>query len=58
MEMTKRKSGLAGLLAALCLTGACALTVVITGCSPQLDQTQLSPEEQVWAEHIKANYSG
>jgi len=41
----------------LMLTGACALTVVITGCSPQLDQTQLSPEEQVWAEHIKANYS-
>ena len=41
----------------LMLTGACALTVVITGCSPQLDQTQLSPEEQVWAEHIKSNYS-
>ena len=41
----------------LMLTGACALTVVLTGCSPQLDQTQLSPEEQVWAKNFKANYS-
>lgn len=39
------------------LTGACALTVIIAGCSPQLDQTGLSPEEQVWAANIKANYS-
>ena len=41
----------------LMLTGACALTVILAGCSPQLDQTQLSPEEQVWAKNFKANYS-
>jgi nucleoid-associated protein YgaU len=39
------------------LTGACALAVGIAGCSPQLDQTRLSPEEQAWADSIKANYS-
>ena len=39
------------------LAGACAMTIVFAGCSPQLDQTRLSPEEQAWADNIKANYS-
>ncbi len=38
------------------LTGACALTVMLTGCAPDLDQTPLSPEEQAWAECFKNNY--
>lgn len=39
------------------LGGACALAVAAWGCAPELDQTQLSPEEQAWAKSIKANYS-
>lgn len=39
------------------LSGACALTVLFSGCSPELDQTQLSPEEQAWAANFKENYS-
>ena len=35
-------------------TGVDAL--LVAGCTPQLDQTGLSPEEQKWAESIKANY--
>ncbi len=39
------------------LAGACALAVWASGCAPELDQTQLSPEEQAWAKNFKENYS-
>ena len=35
---------------------ASAFALLLCGCAPELDQTGLSPEEQVWAENIKANY--
>ena len=31
-------------------------SLLLAGCAPELDRTQLSPEEQAWAESIKANY--
>ena len=40
------------------LAGAGALSLMLCGCAPELDQTQLSPEEQAWAANFKANYSG
>ena len=39
------------------LAGAGVLALGLSGCSPKLDQPQLSPEEQVWADYIKQNYS-
>jgi len=39
------------------LAGAGVLAIGLSGCSPKLDQTGLSPEEQVWADYIKQNYS-
>lgn len=36
--------------------GAGVVALLVAGCTPQLDQTGLSPEEQKWAESIKANY--
>ncbi len=42
--------------AVLMLAGAGALTILLSGCAPELDQTGLSPEEQAWAANIKANY--
>ena len=42
--------------AVLMLAGASALTILLSGCAPELDQTGLSPEEQAWAANIKANY--
>ena len=39
------------------LAGAGALSMLLSGCAPELDQTQLSPEEQAWAANFKANYS-
>lgn len=38
------------------LAGVGAAGLLLSGCAPELDQTQLSPEEQVWAKTIKANY--
>lgn len=38
------------------LSGVAAFLLVLSGCSPELDQTQLSPEEQAWAQCIKDNY--
>ena len=38
------------------LAAAGALTLLVSGCRPELDQSGLSPEEQAWAENIKANY--
>lgn len=38
------------------LASAGALSLLLAGCAPELDKTQLSPEEQAWAESIKANY--
>lgn len=39
------------------LAGAGVLAIGLSGCSPKLDQTGLSPEEQIWADYIKQNYS-
>ena len=38
------------------LATAGAVSLLLAGCAPELDKTQLSPEEQAWAESIKANY--
>lgn len=38
------------------LATAGAVSLLLAGCAPELDKTQLSPEEQAWAENIKANY--
>ena len=38
------------------LATAGAVSLLLAGCAPELDRTQLSPEEQAWAESIKANY--
>ena len=38
------------------LTGVCSLAMLLAGCAPELDQTQLSPEEQAWAANFKENY--
>lgn len=38
------------------LAGAGALAMLLAGCAPELDQTQLSPEEQAWAANFKENY--
>lgn len=38
------------------LAAAGALTLLVSGCRPELDQSGLSPEEQAWAKNIKANY--
>lgn len=39
------------------LAGAGVLAIGLSGCSPKLDQSGLSPEEQVWADYIRQNYS-
>ena len=36
--------------------GACVLAGLLSGCTPELDQTGLSPEEQMWAESFRENY--
>ena len=38
------------------LATAGLVSLLLAGCAPELDRTQLSPEEQAWAESIKANY--
>ena len=38
------------------LATAGVVSLLLAGCAPELDKTQLSPEEQAWAESIKANY--